>query len=606
MHNTEMKKLVRVLRGVPCPDVAKRRDTEAYQQTTKDAVKDLPRRLRHSLLSMSTSPLCSTHKGLDHHLMEDIFDWVRHELDGGIGKFIYPLIMHNKLTISQEYNIRCLEPVLQMWRKDFKAEASAPPDRTPIDCGSRWKFQDDQCAACILARIGSDDSVLRALYAGMIVRLNSEKLGWAGTPLSELNARKLDKPKSKRVRFVRYWVKACASGDHLLTEAAEMGLHMRRAHIKWKRSQCQRPSFYQDGRSSMAGNSVRTDLYPINPFRDPPAELHRPRTAVETERWLHPKRVYQPNDPKIGPNPRPQNVRGYSTGESLGFNPSVHHPRVSSTSHHHPRDSPESSPPLPDPELNRRLSHHDDFECSDSDTTIHPCDSASQAPFRTTIRPNDTFSKVSQRVEPLHIQKKPHLGRSHIHTSSLTRSQQPTNLHPGPSDVPVLGNPPRPRRHDSILSTDTLAQRRSQPPRAPSSILPHEHPAHRAPSSLHPRRTHSSRQASVLSGTTINMEEDDMRPVFDPLETREERLSRIKRLLKPLPVPSEGSVYGGFGDEDGDPFEDVDEEELSDGEGDDAYGGAEEVRITDPFVDDGGRRGSRRVSRASTNWDDLY
>lgn len=560
MHNTEMKKLVRVFRGMPRPDLAKRRDTEAYQQTTRDAVKELPRRLRHSVLSMSTSPLCCSHKGLDHHLVKEIFDWVRHEFDGGIGKFIYPLLMHNKLTIPQEYNIRCLEPVLQMWRSDFKVEASAPPDRAPVDCGSKWKYQEDQCPACMLARVGSDDSVLRALYAGMIVRFNSEKLGWVDTPLSEVNGKKLDKPRSKRVRFVRYWVKACARGDYLLTEAAEMGLNLRRVHMEWKRTQRQRPSFYQSGQSSAAGSLVRPDL--DNLFRDPPAQMDRPRTAVETERWLQPTPVYRPN-----PDPRSLNIRGYS-GQSLGNNPSARHLR----------DSSESSRPLLDPEPNRSLSHRRDSD-SDSDTTIRPSDSISQMPPRIAFRPS-VFTQVSQCVAPLNIQKTPNLGRSNTHTPSLTRSQHPTILRAGQTDISVLGYPPRSKRHDSVL---TAAERCSQPPRILSSV---------------------SGTFSVLSGSTINMEEDDMRPVFDPLETREERLSRIKRMLSPMPVPSEGSVYGGFGGEDRDPFEDVDEEEFSDGE--EAYGGAEPAETGNSRANDSGRSRGSRKSEAGTNWEDLY
>jgi hypothetical protein len=111
LRNSDMKKLAQLLRGVPLPHHAGTRDT--YPETTKDAIKRLPRRLRHSaLLNLSTftGDLCSMHKALDHHLMDDIWGWVKHEFSA-IGRLLYPLIMSGKLTHSEAFKARQLEPV---------------------------------------------------------------------------------------------------------------------------------------------------------------------------------------------------------------------------------------------------------------------------------------------------------------------------------------------------------------------------------------------------------------------------------------------------------------------------------------------------------------
>src|SRR5689334_14352370 len=111
LHAREIRQLVRVLRKDPYSNV----DLESTnaEKATVSAIKLLPRRLRVKLLS-SHGTLCHTHKGLDHHLIEDIWAWIKFELETAIGRFIYPLVMSGTLSTEDEHRIRQLEPAVEM------------------------------------------------------------------------------------------------------------------------------------------------------------------------------------------------------------------------------------------------------------------------------------------------------------------------------------------------------------------------------------------------------------------------------------------------------------------------------------------------------------
>ncbi|KNG45592.1 hypothetical protein TW65_07605 [Stemphylium lycopersici] len=241
LTNVDMKRLVRILRDVPTRGEERYERQEAlYRKHTKQDIQELPRRLRSSQLFFSSSGnLCSLHKGLNVHLINDIWAWLKHEFEGAIGKFLYPLIMSGHLTTEQEWKIRQLEPVLKMWRKDFILEACPPPGREPIHCGSKWHYQKDQCPACIMARIGSDEDVLSALFAGLVGRIHTKHLSTVDTPRSAIG---WDKTSSKRLRFVRYWLKKTRGGDATLFEAGDLGMLLKRVRLQWKQEQ--RLQFY--------------------------------------------------------------------------------------------------------------------------------------------------------------------------------------------------------------------------------------------------------------------------------------------------------------------------------------------------------------------------
>ncbi|KAF2828014.1 hypothetical protein CC86DRAFT_203175 [Ophiobolus disseminans] len=346
LNNSDLKRLAQFLHGVPSSLYSR---NETYCKTTKKQIKKLPRSVLQSVFSISSQKeLCSVHKGLNHHLMNELWSWIRHELNSGVGKFLFPLIVSRALTADQEHKMRQLEPVLEMYRRDFKLELSAPPGREPINRGVKWAYEADQCPACILGRMGSDERVLYALVAGMIGRFPAGKIVHGKGRSAELTVGKLDNPKSKRLRFVRYWIKALTKDQTLLHEALELGIRLKKIHREWKDARrTERVSVY-DGQYSLNGtprhsheasagrNSVAQD-----PFRDP----ERPPTVVGWE-FLQDS----PHGSQVTEQPRTVGDASNQQHPALRPHPSVHRTSSSRSNHSSSRDRrPSSSQRHPTP-----------------------------------------------------------------------------------------------------------------------------------------------------------------------------------------------------------------------------------------------------------------
>jgi hypothetical protein len=501
LHNDELKRLANVMRGVPASNSA---GFDAYHRTVKYHVKALPRRLQQSFLSASTN-ICPTHRGLDHHLITDLWSWVRHEFDSGIGEHIFPVIMGGKLNADHEYKIRQLEPVLQMWCTEFRTETSAPPGRDPISSGSKWSYQTDQCPACMLARIGSDGQVLLALYAGMIGRFPRYKLLSGKVSHEELTASNLDNPKSKRIRFVRYWLKASTLKDAPLFEAANLGIVLRKLHKEWKYiSKASRPSIYGIQCSLEGGGMAQhftTDSF-CDYHRICRGYVGQPRNAAnlacrassvnsfESCIGTGIKELCRDSDcshqhvanPKIGPQPRPTTLGRKSPLEHLCFK----------TTSHEMRGSTKLSQPLSALESNSD---------SDSDSTIYPGDSISVA----LLRINKTQSRD---------------GQDQILSSSLPTSPR-LDTHPRAANLREQCD--KTPRHSTATSTS------NSPVMVTSSLL--------CPSQVHDRSTHFIGTTSLASTTTILS--------YDGGEHA-------------LPVQQRQSIYFKYELQMRDPFEDMD------------------------------------------------
>lgn len=246
LHAPEIKQLVRVLRNDSNSHVNLKDSTA--DKATVSAIKQLPRRLRAKLLS-SHGSLCHTHKGLDHHLIDDIWAWMKFELETAIGRFIYPLIMSGTLSKEDEHQIRQLEPVVEMILPGWTLAASAPPGKRPIHTGTNWAYQQNGCPACILSRIGSDTKVLFALYAGIY---------------GHLTLRNSSVKKSKRLRTIRYWMRTHPGGEDAAEDAYEFGAKLKalRGDAKEVLRQCGQSVRYR--RSSTKGPPLTAYHFPDN------------------------------------------------------------------------------------------------------------------------------------------------------------------------------------------------------------------------------------------------------------------------------------------------------------------------------------------------------
>lgn len=392
LHHHDLKRLARFLHGVPPSPYAR---DEEYVKSVKDEVKNLPRCLRQSRFSVSDTgqKLCSAHKNLNHHLMNELWSWIRHELNSGIGRFIYPIIMAGVLTTEQENKIRQLEPVLQVYRRDFSLELSAAPGRHYIDRGLKWAYEEGQCPACILGRLGSEKRVLLALYAGMIGRFATRKLTREKIPFNELTIATLDHPISKRIGFVRYWIKATSRGETLLHEATGLGIHLKRLYHWYSESQrTERVSLYT-GRYSLDGTTARPSLDSERTLRT---------STDDSERTLR----NSTDDPFRDPSApeRPPTVVGWGFIRDDTPRPS----RRTTTSTQRPDDT---YPALRQQVTNYsyRYSYPYDPTAPHSDldsinSTISPHDSISN---RASITQTSAFSHPSAQVSPLNIKRKP-------------------------------------------------------------------------------------------------------------------------------------------------------------------------------------------------------
>jgi len=263
LRSADTKQIARVLSGVPisyAPEVDK-----DYAKTVEKLIKELPYNLCSSSLihafatadkgtgKVKPGLLCNLHKGLNPGLVYSIWDWVKHELDDTIGPFLYPILLCGTLTKSQEWKARQLEPVLRMYRPEFFEEAATPAGLQTVPA-LKWWFQENECPACMLARIGSDANVLVALLAGIVGHYSSRCIG------------KRDKIRSKRVAMLKYWLQLHKDGSERFEEAWDLGDELLRQH-----KACRRRGYtvQEEGTACAVGQEMTTAYSPYEPTYRP-------------------------------------------------------------------------------------------------------------------------------------------------------------------------------------------------------------------------------------------------------------------------------------------------------------------------------------------------
>jgi hypothetical protein len=537
LHNSDMKKLVRILRDVPVPAEERHERKETlYRKYTKEDIQRLPSRLRSSLLSLGPTNLCSTHKGLNQNLLNDIWGWIRHEFDGAIGKFFYPLVMsHGLLTAEQKSKIRQLEPVLQMWQPNFRLEASAPPGHEPVRCGSKWHYQQDQCPACMMARIGSDVDILFALFAGMVGRFNSK----AFTTMDALRSvAGWDSMTSKRLRFVRYWLRK-TGGEDTLFQAGDLGMHLKSLRAQWKREQGRhlrslaRTSTQETPVRTMSSHNERP-LTVADGYRQ--HSLGGSATTKTTGSWraqeLTAPRLF---DPKLGPNPRPPYAKRLSPAENLGFEM----PSMRERTYTVPYDQQDIHPAL-----RKQCEPIPIYSPANVSSSNESRGSYGPDP---TLNPDDSMSVVTIRL-PQHN----------------SMEKRPAPLHANHSPVPELQVPGSHRRENSLLTP------------APSMI------SRRSLTTTHTIASYNGGPSS-----RANYVDPLDNSIYNYIETQEERVEKYRQLLATgpnydpfadydednasiFPTPQHQSMYSAFGDVafNGARFDAIAEEEIEEWEKD--------------------------------------
>ncbi|KAJ4346163.1 hypothetical protein N0V95_005627, partial [Ascochyta clinopodiicola] len=477
LHNPDMKKLVRVLRNGPPPVSNDKRDS--CEKATEAAIKKLPRRLRSSPLS-SHGALCRAHKGLNAHLITDIWAWVKYELEVGIGRFLYPIIMSNVLSDANKSRARQLEPVVRIFKPDWTLIESSPPGIPPIDVGDKWVYQKNGCPACILARIGSDEDALFALFAGMYGHHRSRSGGQKG----------VDKIKSRRLRFVRYWMHTHLDGKQKTFDAYDLGVELKTLRREAK------ASLWQSGKPT---RYTRDGLDEV-----PVVAQHRFDNEPAIDADLSGLYKYgnqctnNPNDPKTGPTPPPD--------------PST--PTVTEDW----QDKPLANIPIqiriqPTPSQSRKP------------------DMLSPFPARhlTTLTRHDSVLSPAFSVPSFNATSTRGYSFDPFDTPEARVGAYPATQRPKPNTTPTTHNfnfpPPRPHRPaSSIYSTPSCRTFKS------SSPPPQRYPAP-PPSPAPSRLTVATSIASFNNAGSTNAASTRAYR-YDPFETPEERLRKYQTLLR--------------------------------------------------------------------------
>lgn len=560
IDHTDMKRLVRILRNVP-----ERTDDQAwYRSYTKQIITGLPRRLRSSPLSFgSPQNLCYIHKGLNVHLINDIWEWLKYEFEGALGAFMYPMIMHNLLTPDQQWKVRQLEPVLQMWQRGFSPDSSAPPGHAPIFAGDKWYYQRDQCPACMMARIGSDKNVLFALFSGMVCRFNIKETGYEEAIHGFAG---WNRTSSKRVRFIKYWLRKTPNGDNAVFEAGELGMRMKRL-----RRHCD--DLVDTSAVSSPANvafrqskdpSTTSDVDAKQAYEWYLSTLDTPPLHQDSELRF----VTQP-DPKIGPNPRPSNAEPLTPAESLGFERlRINHDRTPQS----PQDiCPNRRPRNEQPPRKPPDRSHGSNYSAHLGGNPSPSDNRNLASLT-----NPSPHRIPRK--PVPISKD-----SNTTTTRESTPKPPTNKirKLNPTSSPHI-------RKDSVQNPLPLHQHTTKP----LAHLPSHHPPRNVPSSIYsraPTTTAAADTKTILSYTggpsarsNSNYRDPFENPIYNYIESQEERTERYRQLLaqddavrseknareknergdrrgentsgrgrkleKRLPKPQRSSIYSAYGD----------------------------------------------------------
>lgn len=427
LHKPDMKHLVQVLRTDPRSTVGP--GDERFEKATQAAIKKLPRRLRSSTVSWHGS-LCRSHKGLDAYLINDVWSWIKYELEVAIGRFLYPIIMSDALPDVHEYQVRQLEPVVRMFNVEWTLAGSAAPGKQPIDTGNKWAYQENDCPACMLTRLGSDVEVLFALYACMYGRLQSRNGGQNG----------VKSVRSKRLRFIRYWMETHPEGIQVSEVAYHFGIQLKAVR--------------RDAKHSLR-RSTRSTRHARDKIDQTPVTLRhclddQTLAAFDVSEPFHPdnRTAASKHDPKRGPVPPPDPATPIIIE---GWDLNITHPDTPHAKDNFHPPTPRVQPPTPrmsippmpftqpTPLQTPALHRHDSIFSTTS--TLRPRSASSiysmQAPMKnpsvTTLRPPRPASYAYSLNDP-------NQSRLTI-TSSILSYNDPTQ-------------PSKPRGFDPLETTD--------------------------------------------------------------------------------------------------------------------------------------------------------
>lgn len=230
MKDRDLAIWANVLCHQPPPAVSQNNSTwwTCYKSNTEKQVSALPNHLRahpgplQRLINKSQGEksraearaLCPLHDKLNRALARSTLGWIKAEIDVNIPAIIIPLFNTGLLAEDIRLYFEPLQATTAMWRsakKFFEAWGKLVKPK--------WTYQEDHCAACVLARFASDVDVVAAFKAGLIAR--------------NLDEWRQGKP-SKRLSYVNHLLSQFPDNKGANSKAEQIGRHVQKAHEQYK------------------------------------------------------------------------------------------------------------------------------------------------------------------------------------------------------------------------------------------------------------------------------------------------------------------------------------------------------------------------------------
>ncbi|KAI9750908.1 MAG: hypothetical protein M1815_001519 [Lichina confinis] len=147
--------------------------------------------------------LCDTHKRLNSQIVRYVLVAIEIE----IGKRLNSLIL-NMSALSTEHKklISSLRALNALWTPphDYRQNFLCEPEQ-------KWRYQEDDCGACMLARIGEDEGTLLLLRTTLLARMQP------------------DLADPRLLRWVEGWVSWSGRGDEIRAESKKLAKSLRPA-----------------------------------------------------------------------------------------------------------------------------------------------------------------------------------------------------------------------------------------------------------------------------------------------------------------------------------------------------------------------------------------
>ncbi|KAK4987660.1 hypothetical protein LTR66_007540 [Elasticomyces elasticus] len=191
------------------PNVSKA--VQDFKEVSKAQISYLPSHLKSKISIISV--FCKLHKRLNVAAVTSVYKAFKYEVDTELYDTWLPLRHAGLLTLEQNALLTVLENVSALWLRPavFQVQTGHEPEE-------RWKYQDNECAACLLARLGGHEEACVALGAVVLGSMKTDM-------------------ESKRVVWIESWLRAVGKdGDSFIAKTRRLGSELREVRQGAKRA----------------------------------------------------------------------------------------------------------------------------------------------------------------------------------------------------------------------------------------------------------------------------------------------------------------------------------------------------------------------------------